>query len=1057
MTLNAKYTFRSRMVETLTRDIIGPQSEDEVLGDFPLQTYISGILYPRSSEPIEPTDDIDVDEDDDEGRVDPAVAYANLRYPSSMGLTFAVDPSIEAVRVRVTAARYEETERGDPGTGSDGVETGPDGSQAESVDGRRPFIPWRRIAFGPTTVTLDVTAGRGVERQSITPGLEMYSNVRQVDRLGAVPVTVVLINRNTVDSGLRDAYCFFQAQLHLTGVDTDQKPFVERRGATPPTSDEELHAFRLLYRHASSFARGHGCSAEWEPPSSPRDRTGSIWTSFAPRFELLLSDSNPEVKSESLTIRILATRSRIETIPLLRSFAAGYGDWLESREREAADLRLPQGMASAAQRQLAEGRNALQRINRGIDYLQEDSDAWRAFQLANRAMLHQRARVEWLRSRKPTDEPAMDDSHTWRPFQLAFILLTLESIANPRSENRSDVDLLWFPTGGGKTEAYLALTAFTIFLRRIRHGQYGDGLTALMRYTLRLLTIQQFERAALLICCCEDIRRREADLGDVPISIGLWVGQRATPNTLDSAKVSLSRARQGKEPDERNPMQLASCPWCGATLDHTNYYVATKSPRLVIGCRIEECAFGKELPVYVVDEDIYNKRPSLLVATVDKFAMLPWKHETARLFNIGESSPPPELIIQDELHLISGPLGTMTGLYETAVEALCRNGSIGPKIIASTATIRRAGQQTEGLFASGVRQFPPAGLDARDSYFAVERSAEERGTRLYVGVSAQGTSQTTLMVRTYAALLQTAKELQATDDDRDPYWTLVGYFNSLRVLGGARIQVQDDVVDRIGVVASRTGSESRRLDRTIELTSREPSKDIPGHLQDMAISSPDREALDLILATNMISVGVDVDRLGLMVVMGQPQSTSEYIQASSRVGRRHPGLVVVLLNSAKSRDRSHFESFVTYHSALYSQVESSSVTPFSSRARDRGLHGVLIALARLRNERFRPNGAAADAADLDNALRSEKQVILDRVERVNPRELHAADTNLSRIIERWRLRAADVKGLVYSKFNEPTASLLVEASTDDPTVEGAFRTLQSLRDVDKSSNLYLVW
>ena len=313
------------------------------------------------------------------------------------------------------------------------------------------------------------------------------------------------------------------------------------------------------------------------------------------------------------------------------------------------------------------------------------------------------------------------------------------------------------------------------------------------------------------------------------------------------------------------------------------------------------------------------------------------------------------------------------------------------------------------------------------------------------------------MVRTYAALLQTTKELKAADSDRDPYWTLVGYFNSLRVLGGARIQVQDDVVDRIEVVASRTGTEPRNIDRTIELTSREPSKEIPRHLRSMAIASPNKEAVDLILATNMISVGVDVDRLGLMVVMGQPQSASEYIQASSRVGRRHPGLVVVLLNSAKSRDRSHYESFVTYHSALYSRVESSSVTPFSSRARDRGLHGVLIALARLRKERLRPNRAAADTADLDSILRSEEQVILDRVQRVNPKERLATAAHLRRIIDRWRLRADGVRALVYSKYKEPTTSLLVEASTDDSTAEGAFRTLQSLRDVDKSSNLYLEW
>ena len=365
---------------------------------------------------------------------------------------------------------------------------------------------------------------------------------------------------------------------------------------------------------------------------------GSIWTSFAPKFDLLLADSNPAIQSDALTIRTLAIRSKVEVIPLLRSFASGYEEWLESKEQEATTL--PQGMESAAERQLAAGRDALQRINEGIDCLQEDGNVWRAFQLANSAMLQQRARVEWLRSGEPTAAPAMDNSHRWRPFQLAFILLTFESIADPRSEHRAEVDLLWFPTGGGKTEAYLALIAFTIFLRRIRHGRNGDGLTALMRYTLRLLTIQQFERAALLICCCEDIRRREGSLGDAPISIGLWVGQGATPNTLEDAKDSLRKGRRGQEPDKQNPIQLASCPWCGATLDHTNYFVATQSPRLVIGCRKEECAFRTELPVYVVDEDIYRLRPSLLVATVDKFAMLPWKPETARLFNIGESSPP---------------------------------------------------------------------------------------------------------------------------------------------------------------------------------------------------------------------------------------------------------------------------------------------------------------------------------------------------------------------------------------------------------------------------------
>ena len=1057
MTLETQYSFRARMVESLTKDIIGPQAEDEVLDDFPLQAYISGILYPRSSEPMEPAADIDAADDDDEGQFDPAVAYANLRYPSSMGLTFALDPSVDAIRVKVSAAQYEEIGgASELSNGSESQEaTEPDRSEAEGSGSSRRLTRWRRLPIGPTAVTLNAAARRGVQRQPIAPGLELYSNVRSADRFGAVPVTIILINTNTVTSGLRDAHCFFQTQMVLSGAKPSSQPFVERRGAAPPKSDEELNTFRLLYRHAASFARGHGCSAEWEESSSESGRTGSIWTSFAPKFDLLLTDSNPKARSDALTIRFLATRPREEVVPLLRSFAAGYEEWLSSKEQEAATL--SDDLATAASRQVEAGRASLLRIQEGVDCLQRDVDVWRAFQLANRAMLIQRGRTEWHRSGNSNEGPITDDSHVWRPFQLAFVLLSLESIAEPRSSNRPIVDLLWFPTGGGKTEAYLTLIAFTVFLRRIRHGQNGDGLTALMRYTLRLLTIQQFERATLLICCCEYIRRNEPRLGDSPISIGLWVGQGATPNRLEDAEDALRRARRGQEPEEKNPLQLTRCPWCGAKLDHTNYFV-TRSPRqLVIGCGKSECIFRSGLPVYVVDDDIYSVRPSLLVATVDKFAMLPWRPETSSLFNVDGPSPPPELIIQDELHLISGPLGTMTGLYETAVEALCRHEGVGPKVIASTATIRRAGQQTMGLFGSRVSQFPPLGLDARDSYFAVERAAEERGTRLYVGLSAPGTSQTTLMVRTYAALLQTAKELQAEDSDRDPYWTLVGYFNSLRVLGGARIQVQDDVGDRIGVFASRAGEQPRKIERIIELTSREPSKDIPGHLQDMAVEFPQRRAVDLILATNMISVGVDVDRLGLMVIMGQPQSTSEYIQASSRVGRRYPGLVVVLLNAAKSRDRSHYESFATYHSALYSQVESASVTPFSSRARDRGLHGVLIGLARLRNKRFRPNQAAAGIVDLEHALQAEEQIILERVERVSPTERLATEAHLRQIIARWRRRADRLPTLVYSKFREPTESLLVEASTDDPRAEGAFKTLQSLRDVDKSSNLYLEW
>ena len=417
-----------------------------------------------------------------------------------------------------------------------------------------------------------------------------------------------------------------------------------------------------------------------------------------------------------------------------------------------------------------------------------------------------------------------------------------------------------------------------------------------------------------------------------------------------------------------------------------------------------------------------------MIATVDKFAALPWTEDCVALFACdGSADPPPELIVQDELHLISGPLGTLAGLYETAVDALCTRDGRRPKVVASTATIRRAAGQALGLFDRKVEQFPPPGLDAADSYFAVEAPRDEKASRLYVGLMAPGASHTTLMIRTYAALLQRCFELGSDDEVRDTFWTLLGYFNSLRVLGGARLQLHDDVEDRINVIAA-AGRDKRTL-REIELTSRVPSGDIPAHLKQMRVAYPDPNALDVILATNMVSVGMDVDRLGLMVVMGQPQLTAEYIQATSRVGRKHPGLVVTLFNSARSRDRSHYESFVAYHSALYRQVESTSVTPFSPRARDRALHAVVVALIRGRIPGLRANHDAVHIGDFDAEVKAITEEVVARVYSVDKAEAEAARRQIDEFLERWRRRASETPNLCYRDFDDASRALLVSAAS----------------------------
>ena len=1048
--LNEYYAFRKQLVDAIRTDVVGPKEQHEIISDPPITAYISGILYPQDSGRIAPEQDIDESEDYDEVALpDPPVAMAHTRYPSSMGLTFAVDSqATEAVRIEITAARYEEYEEYEE---SDEAKDN-DENKAKSRSRRKIADKWKRIPLEIEPVEIGITRPLPEHRVDIADGLELFCRVRKPDQEGKTPVTLVLLNKLVVKQGLKDPSSFFQPRMTVTsaGSGPEEPCFVDRPPVGIPSEDEDLRSYQLLYRHAHNFAMGHGCSVQWNPTEV--DRTDRIWTEFVPEHDLLLSDTNPDIDGRFLSLKFLVDSGRSEVLEGLEELCSGYERWIVDRRDELSALQ-PEH-ESIGNLHMGACDEALVRMRGGIELLGASDTAWEAFRLANRAMLEQRTRTDWIRSGRPEGGPGDGSGQEWRPFQLAFIVLCLRGVADQDDSSREIADLLWFPTGGGKTEAYLGLIAFTLFLRRLRDPD-ASGVTVLMRYTLRLLTIQQFERAAILICSCEVIRRTRDDLGSETFGIGLWVGEGGTPNSIQKAGKSLDKLRQGVQLQEANPVQLHACPWCGVPLDHRNYYVTNSTPRrLVIACRQQDCEFRDELPVWVVDEDIYRARPSLIISTVDKFAALPWNADVASIFNMDSAQPPPELIIQDELHLISGPLGTLTGLYETAVDHLCSRKGARPKVIASTATIRRAGQQTAALFDREFRQFPPPGLDARDSYFAVEAGREEKGTRLYLGLMAPGSSQTSLMVRAYAVLLQKVAEIPVDSKVKDPYWTLVGYFNSLRVLGGARMQVQDDVSDRMELLATASESERRTIEGRIELTSREPSGDIPSHLARMAVEHPNSEAIDVILATNMISVGVDIDRLGLMAVMGQPQSTSEYIQGTSRVGRRYPGLVLALLNASRSRDRSHYESFTAFHSALYRQVESTSVTPFSSRARDRGLHAVLIALSRLLVAGLRENRSAHDLEAFMGEIEAIRDVILKRVERIAPDEFDATETQLEEIVSEWKELVSERPALVFQNSRHPDTALLVDAGRN-PDEEG-FETARSLRDVDLASNLYLV-
>ncbi|MFH8724051.1 helicase-related protein [Streptomyces termitum] len=1061
----------------LRRELLGPapgaapEDRDEVLvQDAPIDRYITGVLYPRPADAAardrihdtaqdkNESDDVPLLSrgNDEETTAADEVAASGSRRPSSMGLTFAVDPTeSREIVIRARAAVYEPTD-------ADGRPVPARKAEARSVSDQRE--QWHRKVLSLPETTIDVTVPDPAVLVELGHGAALRAIVRRPQgTTGTVTVTVTLVNTRRVgEHDLQDAASLFQCGLSVRATN-GSSAFVER--VPPgPAHDPEVATGRLLHRHAPTFAVGHGCAADWDWPAPAIGLTESrkaavteVRTEFVPAVEVLLADSNPEIDSSALSMLGLAEGSDTEVLEALEALAEGYEQWIDRKHTEAVGLAdTPHGPSALAQVETC--REALRRIRAGIALLGDPAKAelMRAFRLANRAMADQRARSAWVKAgRNGTPDVA---AGRWRPFQIAFVLLCLSGIDDPKHEDRDIADLLWFPTGGGKTEAYLGLIAFTAFLRRIRRGPAGGGVTVLMRYTLRLLTLQQFERAAILLCAMEHMRRGLSDeLGTEEFSIGMWVGRSATPNTLDRADAKLTELRKdlGRRLATENPVQLHACPWCGTRLDARAYEVDRDARRMRVRCPGVGCDFAGGLPVHLIDEAVYAARPTLVIATVDKFASMPWRPDTAALFNrndTADGTPPPELIVQDELHLISGPLGTLTGLYETAVDALAGH----PKVIASTATIRRASDQGRGLFARGVRQFPPAGLDSRDSWFAVETPREEKASRRYVGLLAPGTSQSTLLIRTYATLMHRVRQARTDDEVRDAYWSLVGYFNSLRLLSAAELQVHDDVVDYLELLAAREGVEVRRSTNYSELTSRVDASEIPTRLKGIEKKLPDEDTVDVLLATNMIAVGVDVDRLGLMAVMGQPQTTAEYIQATSRVGRAHPGLVAVMLNATRSRDRSHYENFLHFHSALYREVESTSVTPFSARARDRGLHAVIVALARILLPEARPNEAAGKIESYEHRLRQDvRKILLDRVDHVAPEEREAAARAFDEFVDWWR-DEADVHG---SLFFEPrrgdrTPSLLKSYDDESPDAE-AWPTLWSLRDVDAESALFM--
>lgn len=1132
---------RDELEKLVLLDLLGPAGgpEEEVNEGSVRDRYLVGMLAPSYKQITpEELDELALAEsiNTEDGATEQSVLNTVTLNPSSLGMSFCVDGPVNELVVKAHWGRYQRVY-------SETLTKATTGA---------PEMVWKRQAMGGTK-KLSLVAGP-IRPWSPEPEEQPEVQVQGLIRRSGETwtITLFLVNGQREPKRSRDAAWLFQPELVAEAPDL--APVFQRRPAPAHShADDEELTLAMLYRRHASFAIGHGVGVHAEISEDDPARAMRISSSIVPRYEVPRTEAPtsaelPGLAELVLDMKELSECSASDIARKLTPLTNAYETWIAEQWTRIADP--DAGLAefsTVAQQTIDECLRSLERIRAGIVLLTQNRLALQAFQFMNRAMWLQRIHTlhaEEIRRGQQRGQPHgqemrleakdLPENRSWRPFQLAFILLNLPALTDLHHPDRSTeasavAELLWFPTGGGKTEAYLGLTAYTLAIRRLQgsiEGRSGeDGVAVIMRYTLRLLTLQQFQRATALLCACEVIRRTDTSRkwGATPFRLGLWVGQRTTPNTTEQSEEASKQERGFYQRGSTiggvgSPYQLTNCPWCGTHINAgrdirvERFSLGRGRTLIYCGDPTGRCEFSQRqaptegLPVLVVDEEIYRCLPALLIATVDKFAQMPWNGATQMLFGqvdkkcsrhgfrspdledgdvhravrglpAARSDPqsplrPPDLIIQDELHLISGPLGTLVGLYESVVDRLATwevDGQlVRPKVIAATATIRRAAQQVHALFMRQVQIFPPNGLDAEDNFFARQRATSiTTPGRRYIGICASGRRLKAALIRVYVAYLSAGQYLYQTyGRAADPWMTLVGYFNSMNELGGMRRLVEDDVRSRLGKM-ERRGMVARPAPVLEELTSRKSSTDIPRVLDQMervfepteASSKPSApRPLDVLLATNMISVGVDVKRLGLMVVTGQPKTTAEYIQATSRVGRNYPGLVCVVFNWTRPRDLSHYEKFEHYHSTFYQQVEALSVTPFAPRAIDRGLAALLVSYIRLLGAEFNENSQAGMVTGDHPLFTTALNELSRRASTVTGSEAvgDSVRAALKDLKEYWLNKAASMTGgatLGYkSKRDGRTLGLLHQPGNGswDP-----FTCLNSLRDVEPAINLIL--
>lgn len=1034
------------------------------------------------------------------------------------GLMF-LDPetfSISDLTVRNYKSRFKETEEQQELIGSEGY------IKTEMLLGKlwkreKPIIIEQTVELG---VTQDVeakeyTLASDEETNSVVSCY--YKKIYETE-YGKF-IKIILANRNThpkkkfsIGNEILNRKCLFQGEIIVKCERF--LPYKQLSERNP--FDDELNTINFQYRNEHSFAIGHGCAVNWNDEHLPTE----IKTTFLPEVDIKHYSNTfrkdfPEELRDITEIKQLSIWSsfkkgnsidKMAIISKLKLFANEYKKWTEKYQETSSGL---QKFEDSFKTIIDKQHYTYNRLIKNIEFLEQNELAFKSFLLANTSMYIQMLisnknvfgkkgveledlndtekykSLEFFENFKDWEmfNPSKPEPLKYRPFQLAFFLLNVESIINEKSKDRKEVvDLLWFPTGGGKTEAYLALTAFTIISRRMMHKVDADGVSVIMRYTLRLLTAQQFERATKLILSLDFLRRqfdesKEYYFGSENVSIGMWVGASTTPNSYKDAKriwkkisdeITKLNGKKGGDYEKVNTFPIQSCSWCGCNLVTKNkigYYVQgyiASDSNFQAKCLNTDCAFEKELPIYFVDDKIYTNPPTLLFATVDKFAMLSHRNEGYKLFNSLSSNDqklPPDLIIQDELHLLSGPLGSITGLYESIVELLSTKGDRKPKIIASTATTRNTAHQVAMLYGNrSLNIFPPLGVTYDDNFFSF---VSNKSKRKHIGIMPTGKTALNTQIRMLGSLMLSRiklyklyKENDVLSEDEinellNNYWTIVSFYNSLKDVGKIYNKIPAEVTTYIKHLHSRNILNKQMYGlnyfglngRTKELTSRIESNLIKKLLDEL--EEPFKlirkegwtfidGTVDLVLASNMFSVGIDIERLNVMLMNGQPKNIAEYIQASSRVGRKEKGIVFNLLDANRSRDKSYFENYVPFNSTYYKYVEPLSVTPYTEIALDKVVASLLVCFVRHKQ--------GLKAKDYKGSYEELKDFITERIK--NKKQLAYALNKLEEISDKWLARVSASPNLSYKDKDA-----LIQKMSD----LSDWSLMMSMREIDTDS------